>query len=308
MADRLEGRVAIVTGAGRGIGRSVALLLAEEGASVVVNDLGGTVEGTGASTRPADEVVADIRAAGGSAIASHDSVGDFDTAGAIVQTAVDEYGGVDILCNAAGILRDRMVFNMSEEEWDAVLRVHLYGSFNMVRHCVPHMIAQGFGRIALFSSVSGLGSAGQTNYTSAKEGIVGLTRALAKELAPYGITANAIYPGANTRMMATVPEHVRHRPSDGGGASEIVGSLEPDEALAPENNAPKIVYLCTEAGGAFTGRVIGTNGWAISLYSRRRISKSIHKVGKWTLDELERLVPISLAAGLTNPAPIEPPR
>ena len=131
---------------------------------------------------------------------------------------------------------------------------------------------------------------------------------LAKELATHGITVNAVYPGAATRMMATVPEHVRHRQSDGGGAAEIVGSLEPEEALAPENNAPKIVYLCTEAGGAFTGRVVATNGWAMSLYSPRRVTKSIHKNGAWTLDELERLVPVSLAAGLSNPAPAEPPR
>ena len=307
MRARLEGRVAIVTGAGRGIGRTVAMLLASEGAAVVVNDLGGSVDGSGASQGPAEDVAAEIRAAGGQAVASFDSVSDFDSAGAIVGTAVEKYGRVDVLCNAAGILRDRMVFNMTEEEWDAVLRVHLYGSFNMVRHCVPHMIEQRYGRIALFSSVSGLGSAGQTNYTSAKEGIVGFARSVAKELAPSGITVNAIYPGANTRMMATVPDSVRHR-TGGGGAAEIVGSLEPEEALSAENNAAKIVYLCTEAGGAFTGRVVATNGWAMSLYSTRRVSKSIHTDGEWTLEELERLVPASLAAGLTNPAPAEPPR
>ena len=308
MGRRLEGRVAVVTGAGRGIGRSVALLLAEEGASVVVNDLGGAVDGSGGSAGPADDVVVAIRAGGGSAVATRDSVADFAAAGRIVRTAIDEYGRVDILCNAAGILRDRMVFNMTEEEWDAVLRVHLYGSFNMVRHCVPYMMKQRYGRIALLSSVSGLGSAGQTNYTAAKEGIVGFSRSLANELSPHGITVNAVYPGANTRMMATVPEHVRIRPSDGGGASEIVGSAGPEEALAPENNAPKIVYLCTEAGGAFTGRVVATNGWGMSLYSPRRPTKSIHKVGAWTLDELERLVPVSLSAGLSNPAPPEPTR
>ena len=306
MGGRLEGRVAIVTGAGRGIGHSVAMLLAQEGAAVVVNDLGGSVDGAGSSHGPAEDVAAEIRAAGGDAVASFDSVADFDGAGAIVRTAVENYGRVDVLCNAAGILRDRMVFNMTEAEWDAVLRVHMYGSFNMVRQCVPHMIEQRYGRIALFSSVSGLGSAGQTNYTSAKEGIVGFARSLAKELAPWGITVNAIYPGANTRMMATVPDSVRH--GSGGGAAEIVGSLEPEEALAPENNAAKIVHLCTEAGGAFTGRVVATNGWAMSLYSPRRVSKSIHTDGEWTLDELERLVPASLAAGLTNPAPAEPPR
>ena len=139
MGKRLEGRVAIVTGAGRGIGREVALLLAEEGASVVVNDLGGAVDGSGNSATPADEVVGLIRRAGGRAEACYDSVSEFESAGKIVQSALDHFGCVDILCNAAGVLRDRMVFNMTEEEWDAVLRVHLYGAFNMVRSVIPHM-------------------------------------------------------------------------------------------------------------------------------------------------------------------------
>ena len=176
-----------------------------------------------------------------------------------------------------------MVFNMTEAEWDAVLRVHLYGSFNMVRQCVPHMIEQRYGRIALFSSVSGLGSAGQTNYTSAKEGIVGFARSLAKELAPWGISVNAIYPGANTRMMATVPDSVRH--GSGGGAAEIVGSLEPEEALAPENNAAKIVHLCTEAGGAFTrpGRRDERLG-DVPVFHAPRIQEHPHRwrVDAWT--------------------------
>ena len=316
MGARLQDRVAIVTGAGRGLGRSVALLLASEGAAVVVNDLGTSVDGAGSSASPADSVVREIRDAGGSAVPSHLSVAQFQSAGEIVQTAVDEFGRLDILCNAAGILRDRMVFNMTEEEWDAILGVHLYGAFNMVRNSVPHMIEQHYGRIVLFSSSSGLGVAGQANYAAAKEGMVGLARSLAAELSQYGITVNAVYPGADTRMMATVPESTRQmlraqeQDSPGGtaGPTELVASPEPEEALAPENNAPKIVYLCTDAGGAITGRVIGTAGWALSLYSPRRVTKSIHKAGSWSLAELERLVPVSLAAGLVNPAPSEPPR
>jgi NAD(P)-dependent dehydrogenase (short-subunit alcohol dehydrogenase family) len=221
---------------------------------------------------------------------------------------------VDILCNAAGILRDRMIFNMTEEEWDAVLRVHLHGTFNMVRNVVPHMIRQRYGRIVLFSSISALGNAGQSNYSAAKEGIVGFARALARELASDGISVNAVYPGANTRMLAMVQESARRILRGQQGAGEASGAADliaseglPEEAMAPENNAPKIVYLCSEPGGAITGQVIGTNGWEMALYSPRRVTRSIHKKGRWTLDELERLVPASLARGLVNPAPLEPP-
>ena len=163
MGNRLEGRVAIVTGAGRGIGREVALLMAREGASVVVNDLGSAVDGSGDSAMPSDEVTELIRQSGGIATASYDSISEFESAGNVVQTAIDRFGGVDILCNAAGVLRDRMVFNMTEEEWDTVLQVHLLGSFNMVRSVVPHMKEKQYGRIVLLASRSGLGSAGQAN-------------------------------------------------------------------------------------------------------------------------------------------------
>ena len=325
MGKRLEGRVAIVTGAGRGIGRSVALLMAEEGASVVVNDLGGTVDGTGASSGPAEEVAKEIRDAGGTAIASIESVAEFDTAGKTVQMAIDNFGRVDALCHVAGILRDRMVFNMTEEEWDGVLQVHLYGAFNMVRNVVPHMIDQKYGRIVLFSSGSGLGASGQANYAAAKEGMVGFTRALTRELAQFGITVNAVYPGANTRMAATVPESTRQlrqqmaaaaaAAATGTGGDEApsmiqtrVRDQEPEEAGEAGNNAPKAVYLCTEAGGSITGQVIGTSGWPMTLYSPRHVVKSIHKNGRWTLDELDDLIPISLAAGLVNPVPPQPPR
>ncbi len=297
MGNRLAGRAAIVTGAGRGIGRAVATLLAKEGASVVVNDLGGGVDGTGSSIAPADQVAQEIRDFGGTAVASYDSVAEYESAGSIVQSAMDNFGRLDILCNAAGILRDRMVFNMTEDEWDGVLTVHLYGAFNIVRNAIPHMMRQRYGRTVLFSSISALGSIGQSNYSAAKEGVVGMTRALASELAGCGVTVNAVYPGGSTRMTATVPENIRHvwewSPS-------VVG---PEEAEDPENNAPKVVYLCTEAAGNITGQVIGTRGWAMSLYSPRHVTKSIHKNGRWTLDELDRLVPISLASELVNPAP-----
>ena len=290
---------------------------------MVVNDLGGAVDGSGTSLAPADEVVGEIRQAGGTAVASPNSVAEFDTAAAIVQTAIDNFGRVDILCHVAGILRDRMVFNMTEEEWDGVLQVHLYGAFNMVRNVIPHMIDQEYGRIALFSSGSGLGSSGQTNYSAAKEGMVGFARSLARELAPHGISINAIYPGGATRMTETIPEttqQMRQQQRAGAAAAQAPAAQAPamatqgapiqgpPEARDAENNAPKVVYLCTEAGGAITGQVIGSSGWPMTLYSPRRVTRSIHKKGRWTLDELDDLIPISLGAGLVNPSPLQTPR
>ncbi|MCH2309804.1 MAG: SDR family NAD(P)-dependent oxidoreductase [SAR202 cluster bacterium] len=312
MTDRLLDKVAIVTGAGRGIGREVALWLAREGASVVVNDLGVAVDGTGESDAPADLVVKEIIAEGGKAVSSFDSVADFESASNIVKTAIDNFGGVDVLCHPAGILRDRMIFNMTEEEWDAVLQVHLYGAFNMVRNVVPHMIKQNYGRIVLFSSGSGLGASGQGNYAAAKEGMVGFTRAISKELEPYNIMVNAVYPGGSTRMTDTVPQSttdLRQQQREAVGLDvQRDRSQPPEEYRDPANNAPKVVYLCTEAADGITGQVIGTSGWALSLYSPRHVIKSIHKNGKWTLDELDDLIPISLAEGLINPVPVDTPK
>ena len=206
---RLEDRVAIVTGAGRGIGKAVAELMAEEGAKVVVNDLGSNLDGSGLSKQPADEVVEQIKEKGGEAVSNADSVSEYNSSKQIIDCALDNYGKLDILVNCAGILRDRMIFNMTEEEWDSVIQVHLKGTFNMVKHSVEQMVLNRYGRIVLCASSSGLGSSGQANYAAAKEGIVGFSRSLASELLEYGISVNSVYPGGATRMTASIPQTTR---------------------------------------------------------------------------------------------------
>ena len=297
MSNTLEGRVAVVTGGGGGIGGAVSRWLAAEGCSVVVNDPGAALSGTGASEAPANAVVSQISAGGGRAIPSYDSVATFEGAERIVQAALDAYGRLDIVCHAAGILRDRMVFNMSEEEWNDVLRVHLYGAFNLVRQAVPHMMRQRYGRILLFSSVSALGNLGQANYSAAKAGQIGLARSLAKELAPHNITVNAVLPGADTRMTEGMPETARAyleqwgRPSD----APVI-----EDARSAERNAPKIAYLCTEAAASITGQVIGAFGLPMTVYSPRQVVRTLLKSGDWSLDDMELIMPNSLTKDLAS--------
>ncbi len=207
---RLDGRVAIVTGAGRGIGRSVARLLASEGASVVVNDLGAALDGSGQDSGPAYDVVAEIEEAGGKAVASGADISSHSAAENLITAAIEQFGRLDVLVNVAGILRDRMVFNMTEQEWDDIIRVHLKGAFNTTKFASAHWRSlrdsSAQNRIINFTSVSGLhGAPGQPNYAAAKMGIVGLTYSSANSLAKYGVTVNAISPGAATRMTDSVP-------------------------------------------------------------------------------------------------------
>jgi NAD(P)-dependent dehydrogenase (short-subunit alcohol dehydrogenase family) len=309
MVERLKGRTAIVTGAGRGIGRGIALLLAAEGASVVVNDFGVAVDGTEPSEGPAAEVADEIEAAGGNAVPNFDTVATVAGGEKIVQTAVDSFGKLDILINVAGILRDRMIFNMTEEEWDAVIAVHLKGHYCTTKPAAVLMRQQRYGRIVNFSSGSGLhGNPGQANYGAAKAGIAGFTRVVARDLGRYGVTCNAISPVAATRMTASVPESSR-------GLRARAGIQSPGQAprqslaasmRAPEYVAPMTAFLCTDEAWNVNGKIFAVGGGTISLLEEEVPMRTIVKEGMWTVDELRELVPTRLMAGLPNPAPPPP--
>jgi NAD(P)-dependent dehydrogenase (short-subunit alcohol dehydrogenase family) len=277
----LDGRIAVITGAGRGIGREHALLFAREGAKVVVNDLGGAEDGSGADAGPAHAVVEEIKALGGEAVASTDSVSDFQGAERIIQTAVDAFGDMNVLVNNAGILRDRMLVNMSEAEWDDVIRVHLKG------HFAPLHFAAAYWRdrskagpdvkaaVVNTSSTSGLfNNVGQTNYGAAKTGITSLTIIAQKELDRYGVRVNAIAPAAMTRLIGTIPG--RDQQQDAGEWS----------SMDPANIAPFVAYLCT-SDCPIKGRIFLVRAGDVSLFQPFAIIDEIHKDGQWTIEELK---------------------
>jgi len=280
---RLDGRVAIVTGAGRGIGRSVALLLAREGASVVVNDLGTALDGSGSDAAPAQQVAAEIGGAGGKAVASVADVSDHGTAEALIGTAIEQFGRLDVLVNVAGILRDRMVFTMSEQEWDDVIRVHLKGTFNTTKFAAAHWRSlrdeSAQNRIINFTSVSGLhGSPGQPNYAAAKMGIVGLTYSCANALGRYGVTANAVSPGAATRMTESVPAERRR------------AVAAPDTERSPDNVAPVVAYLASERSGWINGQIVSARGFEVALYNTPEPVIRLVGTGPWEVDALAAAV------------------
>lgn len=306
MGTKLQGRNAVVTGSGRGIGREMALALAEEGAKVVVNGVTQTPE-EGSDLAPADATAAEIKKRGGTAIVGYGNVSDFATAEQLVKTCVDTFGSIDILVNNAGIARDRMIHNMSEEEWDAVLNVHLKGTFNTCRHAIPLMRAQKYGRIVNPGSVALRGSVGQANYSAAKGGIASLTRTIALEVGRHGVTCNAIVPMAATRI--TVNEEVLakwKRQYEEGIISKQVFE-ERTYMPGPEFVAPIAVYLCSDAAANVNGLLFRAAGGTVGIYSEPELIKTMHKDHRkgerWTLDELEELVPKILLVNYVNPAP-----
>ncbi|KDE98721.1 short-chain dehydrogenase [Mycolicibacterium aromaticivorans JS19b1 = JCM 16368] len=285
----LDGRVAIITGAGRGIGREHALLFAREGASVVVNDLGGTNSGEGADEGPAHDVVAEITAAGGRAVANTDNVADWDGARALVQQAIDEFGRLDVLINNAGILRDAFIAGMDESQWDSVIAVHLKGHFAMLRHAAAYWKDQSKAGnqplAAVVNTASGSGvtlaNAGQANYGAAKAAIAALTQIAAEELERYGVRVNAIAPIARTRLTLATP-----------GMGTLMGEPEEGEhdLFSPANIAPLVAYLATEKC-PITGAVYAVQGGAISRLRGWHDVATIETDGAWEIDDIATRLP-----------------
>ncbi|MEV6071379.1 SDR family oxidoreductase [Nocardia sp. NPDC052001] len=281
----MDNRVAIVTGAGRGIGREHALLLAKEGASVVVNDLGGGNDGSGSDAGPAQEVVDEIVAAGGRAIANTDSVADWDGAKRLVDQAISEFGGLDVVVNNAGILRDAFIAGIEKSQWDSVLGVHLNGHFNLLRHAAVYWKEQSKAGTPRNAAVINTGSAsgtfstlpGQVNYAAAKAGIAAMTLVAAEELSRYGVRVNAIAPVARTRLTLATP-----------GMSAIFAEEVPDgefDAFSPANIAPVVAYLASEKC-PLNGKVLAVQGGAVSLLEGWTFKETVETEGPWLLDEL----------------------
>ena len=266
----LTGRVAVVTGAGRGIGREIARCLGAEGASVVVNDLGAALDGSATAENPAAETCALIEEAGGTAVANGDSVSDFDAAGRIISQAIDTFGSIDILVNNAGIVRDRTLLKMTADDYDAVIAVHQKGTFNCTRHAAAYMRAAGYGRIVNITSSAGLrGNFGQTNYGAAKAAIMGMTFVWALELGRYGITVNAVAPAGLTRM-----------------TENLFGGAEAPPDQDPALNAPLVAFLASEQASYVNGQVLGRTGYAYTIFQSPRQVAAMWRSGGWTPAEV----------------------
>ena len=306
MPLNLEGKVIIVTGAGRGIAREIALMAGGLGARVVVVDTGVTVDGSGGDAGPAQQTVNEIKAAGGDAVACLEAVGTMEAGERIVKAALDAYGMVDGLVNVAGILRDRMIFNMTEEEWDLVLQVHLKGQFANIKPASILFRQQRHGRIVNFSSGSGLqGTTGQVNYGAAKAGVAGLSRVVARDLGRYGVTCNTICPAAATRMTATIPEAATRMRAQAGVEEQVIEQESAD--LHPMYVAPMVCYLLSDAAWDINGQTfeVFSGEVAIQPYQfppRRTIYKDVTRHGRWTMEELADMVPV-LMKEQGNPAP-----
>jgi NAD(P)-dependent dehydrogenase (short-subunit alcohol dehydrogenase family) len=274
----VAGKVAIVTGAGRGIGRGIAMLLAQEGASVVVNDVGAGLDGSGSDVGPAQEVVNDIKNAGGKAIPSTLNIAEPQSADQIVQGALDAFGRVDILVNNAGILRDRIFHKMSWSDWSDVIAVHLHGSFNMSRACAGIFREQQSGAYVHMTSTSGLiGNFGQANYMAAKLGIHGLARGIALDMARYNVRSNCISPSAWSRMIGSIP-------TETDAEKQRVERLK---QMTPDKIAPLAVYLCSDKADGISGQIIGVRNNEIFLYSQPRPIRVLHRSDGWTVEKLD---------------------
>lgn len=293
MAGLCEGRVVVVTGAGNGIGRAEALECARHGALVVVNDLGVAIDGTGRSSEPAERVAAEIQASGGEAVVNTDDVSDFDGARHLVESAVAHFGRLDALVNNAGILRDRMLVNMTVEEWDAVIRVHLRGTFAPSHWAAAYWRERSraghepAARIVNTSSASGIyGNPGQANYGAAKAGIAAFTVIAAMELGRYGVTVNAIAPGARTRMTENLMPGDAERPTDPGDNDRA----EPFDEAAPENVAPLVAWLTSTRSASVTGRVFNILGGSLSVAEGWHAGPGIDKGARFDAEELTDIV------------------
>lgn len=302
MVDRLKGRVALVTGSGQGIGKAIALALAKEGARVVTNNRKAGTQGGDAET-----VAAEIRAIGGEAVPFFGSVSDFNEAEKMVRTALDKFGGVDILINNAGADAPKMVWNMTEADWDLSIDSYLKSSFNCIRHVAGLMRERKWGRILNTTSTAWLGTVGHCNYGAAKAGIVGLTRAVAREMGRYGVTCNAYAPTAGTRFTLSDDIVAGFKKRFEAGLITKERFEELINPPGPETVAPFVVYICTEEAGSINGQVFDVTYPNIAIYSEPVKKKVITKnEGMWTVEELIKQVPGVLLEGYVNPAPPQP--
>ena len=311
MGERLKGKNALVTGAGRGIGKAIALALADEGANVLVCDLGVAMDGTGADKSPADSTVEECRKLGVRAAAHYGDVSNFKSAEEMVQACVSNFGRIDILCNIAGILRPKMIFNMLEEDWDKVQAVHLKGTWNLCRHACALMRQQKYGRIVNCASEAYAGTVGHTNYGAAKGGIVSLTYAIAREMGQYGVTCNAFTPRARTRMSvgSDQDQGLQKRIEAGLISEDRLQGMEETrrEGADPEYFAPFIAYLASDAAANINGCIFVVSRATIGIWNHPQIARKFTRdwdtADKWSLDELEKLVPQQLLVDYVNPAP-----
>ena len=290
MPGIVDGKVAIVTGAGRGIGRAIAILMAEEGAKVLVNDVGAALDGSGGDAGPAQQVVDEIKKAGGQAIASTLSIGEPANADKIVAAAIEAFGRVDILVNNAGILRDKIFHRMSWSDWSDVIAVHLHGSFGMSRACATHFREQNSGSMIHMTSTSGLiGNFGQANYMAAKFGIVGLSRGIALDMARFNVRSNCIAPFAWSRMIGSIPAETPEE-------KERVGKLQ---QMTPEKNAPLAVYLASDRAEGISGQIFSVRKNEIFLFGQTRPIRSLHRSEGCTPETIDHQLKGAFASSFT---------